>query len=596
MKTNYRSQPLSRFEHYPRARLALILALAVPFLGICVQLGRLTLAQGDQYSELAARNMESNVRLSSPRGNILDRKGRLLATNVRTFSVTFTPYGMRDTAAREVLNSMRPLIPDLDDNKIEAILAERPRWTRHRLLRRASEGDILPLIERAHEFPGVRLEQDFRREYPYPIEHSLLVGHVGRIPSGQEDRFVRPRYLPDDEIGRAGIEASLEDQLAGHPGRERLTRDARGRLLAAPELIEPARAGLDVQLTTDADLQQHAHQLLGAETGSIIVMDVKTGDLIVMASTPAYDPRRPWLTEIDGRKAGFLNLAARGLYPPGSTFKIVGASVALRSGMTPSDRLHCSGSHRIAGWQRPFWCNQRTGHGGVNLSDSLKYSCNSYYYQLAERLGPAVFVAEAERFGFSLPTGFQLAERIGSLSDRDRMAPGESINFSIGQGKFLATPLQVVRSFAGVATGVLPIPRLVQSIGGEAQPVAPGTALDVPASTRTAITHGLARAVNEPGGTAFKAQIPRAWQVVGKTGTAENSSGGVDAWFAGFFPQDSPRWAFVVHIAGAGGHGGEIAGPIGREMIHHVLEAEGILPPRSEVGMTIAPRASSEGL
>ena len=572
---NFRSQSLAQFAHYAYSRRVLLVGASIPLLVIAAQLLRLSTLEGDRYAAMAADNLETNVRLQAPRGNVLDRRGRVVATNRRTWTVSYSAYRQKDDVARATLDRLATLLGESMRMSPDAILAETPRTKRHIVARRLEQTQVLPLIERASEFPGVRLQEDFRREYAYPTTLSLVLGHVGRIPEGQEEAFPSPRYRPDDEVGRAGLEAALEDRLAGQPGRERLKRDARGRLLDEPELLEQARAGSDLTLTIDAEVQRRAYELLRGETGSVIVMEVTTGDVVVMASTPTYDAAQPGANMVEGREAGFVNRASRGLYPPASTFKLIGAAAVLRSGITPEESVDCEGSVTLPGWRRPFWCNVRTGHGPLTLSGALKVSCNSYFYVMAQRLGPEPFLREAQMFGFGTRTGIEIPEAPGSLPAIEKLTPGELTNFSIGQGTFLATPLQVVRAVAGIADGrQLPVPRLIRAIdGAEPAPVA-GTPIDLPPSMRSAIIAGMERAVNEPGGTVYKAQLPASWRVVGKSGTAENATGGVDAWFAGFLPREAPRWAFLVQIESADGHGGEVAGPIGRDVLRALLEAE----------------------
>jgi penicillin-binding protein 2 len=539
---------------------------------LALQLIRLAGFQEQRWEARATSNLLAKRRLNAPRGNILDAQGRLLATNERTWTVTFGARGIPLQEATEGLDRLWASVPALSPKPATELFQNKERVT---LARRLRQTDVLPILERPDDFPGVRIEEDFRRTYQYPYELSLVLGHVGKIQPTQTERFARPRYLPDDEVGAAGLERLLEDRLAGHPGVEQLHRDARGRQLANPEVIEAARAGADVQLTLDAEWQIAAYAALGKETGSIILMELD-GAVRVLASTPAYDPMNPGAQQWQGSPTGFFPRATSGQYPPGSTFKVVGASAALRSGMSATDEIHCDGSHTVQGWSRPFWCNVRTGHGGTNLSRSLKVSCNAYYYTLADRLGAGPLRAEAERFGFGRETGIELTEKNGFLPPAEEMGHGERTNFSIGQGKLLATPLQVARVYAGLANGgEMPRPRVVHRIGSETTPATQSTeSMGITPDHLASIADGLRRAVNESGGTVFKVGIPAEWRVAGKTGTAENAQGGVDAWFAGYFPYDAPRYAFVVHVEGAAGHGGDIAGPIAQELLSHILSPQ----------------------
>lgn len=580
---SFRSLPITRHSRYRINRTILLSGLALAGLALVAQLIWLTTVRSSSLSDQAEANLHSDFRLSPPRGNIVDRHGVVLATNRRTYAVTYSPYGQRDAAARSVLQAIAAHAGVPTPDEIDRILATRPRWTRHTLLRRAGHDEVLPLLERPADFPGVRVQADYVREYTYPITMSHLIGYLSRIMAEDGDRFARPRYQPDDEVGRSGLERALEDRLAGHPGRERQRRDARRRLLGDPVEIEPARAGQDVTLTIDVRLQQRAMDLLHGQQGSIIVLDAQTGEVIVMASWPAFDPRRPGLATVEGAPASFFNRALRGQFPPGSTFKIVGATAAQRHGIAPTETLLCEGSFRPPGWDRAFWCNVRTGHGPVNLAQSLKYSCNVYYYRLAERLTPTEWLEAARGFGYGTPTGIDLpGEVAGRLPDLQTVNAGERTNFSIGQGSMLATPLQVVVSFAALINGGrLPVPRVLADT-----PSDPARWRRIPASPDqiAAINAGLWRVVNERGGTAFKAGIPSQWGVSGKTGTAENAAGGTDAWFAGFYPAPEPRFAFVIHLEEINQHGGDAAAPVARDLIGYHRELMAAPAPAANPG------------
>ncbi len=566
----FRSQPLSQLAHYPAVRLV-GLGFFLGLIGIIsARLVLLTTLGHDDAAAQAQENLYQQRRLTYPRGNISDRNGNVLATNKRCYAIRFSPYGQSDAVAGEALDRLAAILGSPSQEEREKILAARPRWTRHLIASGLGQSDVIPFIERPRDYPGVRIQEEYARVYEQPVDFALIVGFVGRIQPGQEAEFPRPRYLPDDMVGRSGIERQYQDRLAGSPGRERLQRDARGRSLAEPDVLEPSHPGEDLTLALDARIQTVAMDLLKGHKGSIVLMDVATGEVHAMASRPTFDATNPGAMELDGEPAGFVNLAMRGLYPPGSTLKVVSAMAALKEGVSPAERIDCRGSFLVDGWSRPFWCAHREGHGPMGMADSLKASCNVYYYTMAKRLGPRPLFEAGREFGLGRATGIDLpGEAGGQLSTMPNPASGETTNLYIGQGSMLATPLQVARMYAGLANGgVLPVPRVV--IGGSA-PATGGERLPMTEAQRAEINRGLYGAVNEQGGTAAKAGIPRAWGVCGKTGTAENATGGVDAWFAGFFPQENPRFAFAVHVEEADGHGGDVAGPIARELIRAVL-------------------------
>lgn len=573
---HYRSIPLRKFDHYARRRGVLLGLIAFALLAIGAQLGNLTIVEHDRLLVKAQNNLYSQKRLAFPRGNVLDRQGRILATNRRTYSVTFSPYGIRDAQAGSVLHSIRDLAGSPDAASVERILQTRPRWTRHVVVEGAELVTILPIVERPQDFPGARVDAETTREYAAPADFAHVIGYTGKIQPSEVADFNRPRYLPNDRVGRAGLERVFEQSLAGHPGRERQRRDARGHRLDDPELMQASKPGENLYLTLDATLQHTAMELLAGETGSIIVMDVNTGGLLILASRPTFDPNNPSTQEFDGHPAGYLNLALRGLYPPGSTIKIAGAAAIMAEGIDPKRQVMCRGSFTLPGWNRPFHCANRYGHGAVDLCNSIKESCNSYYFVIGNELGAQPLFQMARAFGFGEKTGIDLpGEAAGQLAAMENPPAGETTNLWIGQGTMLATPLQVARAYAGLATRSLPTPHVVRAVGWEESSARamehPARTLPLSQQHAEIIIEGLARAVNSQGGTAYKAGIPARWGVVGKTGTAETASGKDDAWFAGFFPRSQPRYSFVVHIESTDGHGGDIAAPIARKLIAGIL-------------------------
>ncbi len=581
----FRSQPLSKSSAFPR-RLAISLILCA--LVAATVLGRvfwLSVIRGEEFASRASANLQSLQRIEAPRGNIRDRKGRPVASNRRAYALSYTRRSRSEAEVHETLRVVGELMElDLLEKK-EVIMSTRPSWTQHSLARRLTQKQIIPILERLHEFPGLGVSEDFRREYQGGPALANVVGFMGKITPEETEKFSRPLYLPDAWVGRSGLERRYEDELVGKRGLRRLVRDARGAAIEDPSIVEQAHPGDDLILTVDAELQQTAHELLGETKGSVVLMNALTGDVLVLASTPSFDPMAPWKQELDGKPVSFINRASQGAYPPGSTFKLVTASAAMRGRWTPETPVFCSGAFRWPGWNRPFHCDHRSGHGTLQMEEAIQRSCNVYFYKAGHDLGGSALVAEAKSFGFGTKTGIDLpGERSGSLSsDGTPPAGGEILNFSIGQGALLATPLQVARSYATLANGGRLIrPRLVSAIdrgdgsGRRTLPVLEEPGVQLSSASRTALIHGFEAAVNEYGGTAWKAEFPKHWRMCGKTGTAENGRNGVDAWFAGFFPADAPTHVVVAHIEDADGHGGDVAAPIVREVLKKFLEPESV--------------------
>ncbi|MDK2972096.1 MAG: penicillin-binding protein 2 [Candidatus Sumerlaeota bacterium] len=570
----YRSQPLSHSRHFRRRALLSALFLACAFSVILGRVGYLTLVRGTEYADAANANLQSLRRIDAPRGNIYDRNGRPVALNRLAYSLTYSRYRRSDAEVHATLARLSGLLEEDLLAREDEILETRPTWTRHSLARRLTQSQIVPVLERPDDFEGVRLKDDYRREYPYGPAMALVAGSVGKITAEDVDDYQRPLYLPDDYVGRSGLEKQYEAHLVGKPGRERHKRDARGGLLEAPVIEQAAHPGDDLVLAIDAELQVRALELLGGNSGAAVIMDVRTGDVVVLAAAPTFDPNAPWLAEINGRPVSYLNRAYRGAYPPGSTFKLMTAAGALRHGWDAEHRVVCTGRTYWEDWPRPFYCDVRTGHGPLDLVHAIQVSCNATFYEMGKELGAENLLAEARRFGFGQPTGIDLPGERSGVVAANGVPGGELLNLSIGQGAFTATPLQVAVAYAALANGGrLLQPRVVTEIRGPdgvsstVVPVREKGNVALSQSARETLTAGLFDAVNTPGGTAVRAKFPIEWQVCGKTGTAENAQGTNDAWFACFLPRHAPEIAVVVLVENTDAHGGDAAAPIARDLI-----------------------------
>ncbi|MCB2156250.1 penicillin-binding protein 2 [bacterium] len=572
----FRSQPLRqspRFAFRKRASAVVLIAIAVVFVG---RVAWLTTVQGDRYAEAAEDNLQSLRRLEAPRGNILDRNGEPLALNRKAYSITFSRYRL---SRAEVAQSLRDLGELLDEDlsgRVDEIMETRPSWTRHRLARHLTQSQVVPILERPEDFLGMRVAADFQREYPHGSAMAPVLGFLGKIQPAEVEIYTRPLYLPDAYVGRMGLEAQYEDRLVGKPGRERLRRDARGRLLADPNVEQPARPGDDLVLTIDQQLQEFAFEKLGPDKGSVVVMDVGSGEVLALVSSPSFDPERPWLSEIADQPVSYLNRSVQGGYPPASTFKLVSASAALKANLSPTETRVCRGHYELPGWGRPYWCDARSGHGPTNLHHAIQWSCNAYFYEVAHEIGGDRILAAARDFGFGDVTGIDLpGERAGALmKDGKHPNDGETLNIAIGQGALIATPLQVAVAYAALANGgELVRPRVVREIhpgdgrAAEMLPTRTNGRISLSTLERQRLIAAFYDVVNAPGGTAYRVGFEPHWEVCGKTGTAENGRGGLDAWFAAFYPRSAPRYVVITHLEEADAHGGEVAAPLARDII-----------------------------
>lgn len=580
----FRSQPLSRSSSFGARVGATVLAFGLLSSVLLGRVAWLSIAKGEEHSQRAAANLQALQRIEAPRGNILDRAGVPVALNRRAYAFHYARRGRSDAEVHETLRRVGEIVGEDMLSLKQTIMETKPSWTRHTLARRVEQSRAVGVLERLSEFPGLTVTEDFRREYPFGESMASVVGYLGRIAPEDKERFAPPLYLGDSWVGRAGVERQFEDDLVGKRGLRRHVRDARGNAIDEPTIQERAAPGDDLVLTLDATLQQSAYLLLGERSGSVVLMDVRDGDLLALASTPAFDPSAPWKTEIEGQPASFINRCWQGAYPPGSTFKIVTAMAAFDQGWTSTTPVACDGNWHWPGWLKPYHCDNRWGHGSMRIEEAMKRSCNVYFYEAGYQMGGDKLASKAREFGFGKPSGINLPnERAGKLPTP---TGGEIVNAAIGQGVMLATPLQVARAFAAIATdGRMAVPRIVREIrpGDGSMPreaeVAQPDRIVLDPEARQAVVAGLWEAVNEQGGTAYKAQFPREWDLCGKTGTAENGRGGVDAWFAGFLPRNAPTHVVVVHIEEADGHGGDVAAPVARELLRTFLSPPSTIDP-----------------
>jgi len=548
--------------------------VGIVLLIVAGRVGYLTVIKGDASAERAEKNLQFLERLNAPRGDIFDSKGRAIAYNEDRYDIYLIRRGLDEVELEQSLFGVGELLGENLIDQKDDILSERDKWKKHLLGRNEKLADVIAIKEKPEDFPGVRLERDTNRIYPYNYALAHILGYTGKIQPHQVEEYEWPIYLQSSSVGQAGLEKVFEDQLVGKRGVLEKKVNARRTLLEEPQIIEEAHSGTDITLTIDAELQQYACDLIGERSGSVVFMDVRDGLLLVMASMPSFDPHRPGATEVDGLPVSWVNRAISGVYPPGSTFKLVTAAAALESGYSPDHSVTCHGHYQWGSWNHRFHCDARSGHGPIQMIDSLKKSCNVYYYETGVELGGERIAQEALRFGFGKTTGIELSgEKSGQFANKkDYPTAAEVVNFSIGQGELLATPLQVTKSFAILANGGYDItPHLVQtSVTSTHERV-----VNLTAKEREALIEGFWRVANEYGGTAYRADFDQSWEVVSKTGTAEVSGDNVDAWFAGFYPRSNPKYAFVAHIENADGHGGDIAAPIIREMIR-AIEADDV--------------------
>lgn len=576
----------------------------------------LSVDQADQFKLLAEENRIS-IRLIPPaRGLIQDRNGKTLAGNEQNYRVVITREDAGDVDA--VLAKLAHVIPltadDLDRTAKE--MKRTSPFAPITVADRLSWDDLSKVALNAPSLPGVSPEVGLSRLYPRDTDFAHVLGYVGPVSEKDLEGLENPDPLltiPKFQIGKIGVERWLEDHLRGRAGTRRIEVNAVGRVMR--ELArEEGDPGSDVRLTIDADVQNFVQARLGDESAAAVVMDVTNGDLIAIVSSPSFDPNLfvrgishtdyKGLMENDHRP--LANKTVQGVYPPGSTFKMITALAALNEGIiNVNTTVRCPGHLEVGG--RRFHCWKRAGHGQVNLEKSLTESCDVYYYDIAQRVGIDKIAEMGKLFGLGtrheIPMS-AIAEGImpnkAWKMDRHKQdwRIGDTINASIGQGYVLTSPLQLAVMTARIATGRAVVPRLVRSIDGQDVPVADAPSLGIPEEIMRKVRSGMYAVMNAERGTAKSSRIvDEAMVWAGKTGTsqvrnitaAERARGVISndqlpwnrrdhALFVGFAPFANPRYAVSVVVEHGGG-GSTAAAPIARDAILRAM-SDG-LPPLS---------------
>lgn len=521
-----------------------------------------------------ARMWTDLARLTGVPADELTRRAEVIRARVEVIRTSVVavhgrPIRVREETYGERTSVAHPIVYDVDLKAVGAISS------------------------RADEFPGLVVQPTRKREYPYGNVAPHVIGMVGEVSAedlaegGLNEPYPRGnlrRYWPGDLAGRGGVEGACEDLLRGARGM--FQKGIEGNLLEDLDAVP----GRDVHLTLDIALQSDVEELMdrastGTGAGAAVVLDCRTGEVLVLASSPRYDLRTfgdDYAQLARNPKSPFLHRAIAGRYPMGSTFKAIAATAALEEGViTPRSFLTCEGILHAASPNR-FRCHiYPSGHGAVPLRTAIQKSCNVFFYHIGEmlgrtadgkidlRLGRDRLQAWASRFGLGRTTGLGLpGEAAGRIDVPDPR------NLAIGQGELQVTPLQAAQVYGLVATtGQMPPLRLIRELAPPAGPGRPGPALHP--QLMSALRDAFAAVVNEQGGTGYGYATLPDIRVAGKTGTAQAGRGEDHAWFTGFAPAENPRIAFAV-IVEHGGHGGTAAAPIAREIVK-ACQAHGYL-------------------
>jgi penicillin-binding protein 2 len=572
---------------------------------------RLQVAQHERYLRLADENRVRLEVLRAPRGAIFDRRGEKLVDNSPSFNIVFRPMPAesaqraRATIEAEWLRRVAQLV-DEDTSEVRELVRFANLSGRTAVLRQNAPFGVLAAVEENRgELPGLEVVVEPMRRYPHGALASHLLGYAGEINEAELEERREQTYRPGDLIGRTGVERSYEDALRGQDGAEFVVVNAMGKRVATltEEPPRPPVAGHDLILTIDLKVQQALEDAMAdVARGAAVAIDPRDGGILGIVSRPAFDPNEfsqglspaRWRELASGGANPLLNRAIQGVYPPGSTFKIVTMLAALRAGVArPETHLTpCAGSFHFGG--RAFGCWRRTGHGSLNFVEAIQHSCDVYFYQIGIRLGLPRLEAAARAFGLGDRTGIDLPGEAKGLIPSEawyekhwgkgRMRRGLLLNLAIGQGELLVTPIQLALMAAEVASSGEPVrPHVVMKVRGAEEnlerPLQPGAAADP--EVWHAVQRGLELVVQQGTGTA--ARVPDV-RVAGKTGTAQNPHGKDHALFVCYAPVERPTIALAVVVENSG-HGGSVAAPRAGKALRRVFlpdslaQAPVIVPP-----------------
>jgi penicillin-binding protein 2 len=600
-----RARPLitENSQVYTFTRRAMVLGAAQGTVAaaLAVRMGWLSIAENARYKLLSESN-RVQMRLIPPRrGWIVDRNGQPIAINRSDFRVDLIPDRLKEPD--RIIAQLARLL-ELPPDEVERIREE---------LGKAAGYQPVPVAEnlpfekyaavtvRLSELPGVSPLRSFSRFYPEGAAVAHLTGYVG-TPS-REDYVAEEKnpllITPGFKVGKDELEKTMEPRLRGKPGAERIEVTAHGKLVRKLNTLSDS-SGPPLPLTIDIGLHSYAARRLGDESGSIVVLDCQTGDILAMASMPAYDPNsfsdgishKEWQMMADDERHPMINKVFQGLYPSGSTIKPLMSLAFLEAGLDPRQRVVCTGGYRVG--NHIFHCD--TVHGSVDMHAAVERSCDVYFYHQSLKAGAKLIASMARRMGFGQKFDLPVpTQRYGTVPDPEWMERKykrkwqlyDTINMSIGQGNVLVNPLQLAVMTGRIASGKQIVPRILRT--REAPKIAP-----LPVSEEhLAYIRDAMKAVVNGRGTATGAKLPvEGVLLAGKTGTAQvrritmgERAGGVRsneslAWrmrdhslFVGFAPADKPRYAAAV-IVEHGGWGAAVAAPMCRDTLTYLFDRE----------------------
>ena len=555
---------------------------------LCMRLFDLQILKGDEMRKLSEQNRVRVKKILAPRGMIYDRKGKVVADTRPSFNLYLIREDIRDF--NQTVDGLAKLL-DLDREDIITRLKEArdyPSSFPVKIESDLNKDQVAKLETNKFYLPGVTIQIEPKRNYPYGIMLAHVLGYVSEISSEELAAKENKGYTPGDYTGKFGLEKAYEPYLRGIDGEQRVEVDATGREVRVLDTVEPI-AGNSLHLNIDMDLQMAVEKAFEGKKGGCVVTDPRNGDVLVLLSRPAFDPnqissgatKEYWAKVAMDKTHPLQNRVTQGRFPPGSTFKPVLALKGLEKGIiNENSSFPCRGGFSYG--NRVFKCWRKEGHGSIAVHRGIVESCDVFFYNLGLKLGIDNIHEMAETIGLTKVTGIDLpGEKAGVVPSTawkqktygEKWYEGETVSVSIGQGAVWLTPMQLQQLSSFIANeGVTYKPRIVNKIvspqGKVLKVFEPAilTNAKVNKQAMTIVKDGMKGVVNEPRGTAYASRLASV-SISGKTGTAQSASLGTGkgdhAWFVAFAPSDAPVLSMAILIE-FGGHGASMSAPIAK--------------------------------
>ena len=571
---------------------------------LIVRLFNLQVTKHDYYLEEALGNQMQNLPITPIRGDILDRNGKILATNEFSYILTITPEKVTNLNETLIALEIRDLITYDDIKKFNKKLSRFKKFHNIPLKFNLSESSVASFLVE-NQLPGVEVEPYFHRVYPYGESSAHLIGYVSSMSKADKGIYDKKNYNGTNFVGKTGIEKQYEKLLHGQSGIKQIERNVAGRIVDT-KIITPSIAGQDIYLNIDIDLQLKAESLLGDSRGVIALINVKDGSILSLVSTPSYNPN--WFVNgisverynelSNNEDLPLFDRSIKGLYPPGSTIKPMVALAGLElNNITIKDSTFCPGYYKLNNYSRKFNDWKRTGHGKVDVIEAIAQSCDVFFYDLAFNMGIDQIHDSLSYFQFGKKTGIDLPGELGGIlpsrewkkiNKDEPWYRGETLITGIGQGFMTTSPLQLALATAAIANkGQLLMPQVMmhsQSKNGDLFEEQNLKSNQIPIkdiNNWELIIEAMKQTVYGKFGTAKRLNNKLKYSLAGKTGTAQVF--GLDpeeeyiaenieeklrdhALFTGFAPIEDPQVAIAIIVENAGS-GSSKAAPLARELL-----------------------------